>query len=75
MSRQSGAHIDKASGTISGLRPWTVTKPVAKQLFDFRVARLGMTPPEILAHQIKPGVEQNSNDPLVAAPLVRFTFC
>ena len=58
MSRQSRTHIDGASRTVSSLRSRAVTKPAAKQSLDFLVARLGMTPAEILAHQIKPGVEQ-----------------
>jgi hypothetical protein len=33
-------------------------KPPAKQSLDFLNARLGMTPAEILPHQIEPGVEQ-----------------
>jgi hypothetical protein len=58
MSRQSGIHVDQAPRTVSSLRSWAVTKPAAKQSLDFLNARLGMTPPEILAHQIKPRVEQ-----------------
>lgn len=58
MSRQSGIHIDGAAKTVSSLRSRTVTKPVAKQSPDFLVARLGMTAPEILAHQIEAGLEQ-----------------
>ena len=58
MSRQSGTNIDRASRTVSSLGSWAITKPVAQQSLDFLNTRLGVTPPEILAHQIEPGVEQ-----------------
>jgi hypothetical protein len=58
MSRQSGAHVDQAPRTISCLCPWALTKPAAKQSLDFLNASVGMTPLEILAHQIEPSVEQ-----------------
>jgi hypothetical protein len=40
-----------------------MSKPVPKQSIDFFVARLGMTPPEILAHQSEPSVEQVESGP------------
>ena len=58
MSRQSDTDIDGSAWTVTRFGSWPIQKPVAKQLLDFRVARLGMTPPEILPHQIKPRVEQ-----------------
>jgi len=58
MSRQSDAYVDGPAWTVTRFRSWPIQKPVAKQSLDFRVARLGMTPPEILAHQVKPRVEQ-----------------
>jgi hypothetical protein len=58
MSRQADANIDGPAWTVTRFRSGAIQEPVAKQSLDFRVARLGMTPPEILAHQIKPRVEQ-----------------
>lgn len=34
-----------------------------KEALDFLIARLGMTPSEILAHQIEPGLEQVERRP------------
>ena len=58
MSRQSDTYVDGTAWTVTAFRSWAIQKPVAKQSLDFRVARLGMTPTEILAHQLKPRVEQ-----------------
>ena len=58
MSRQSDTYVNESAWTVTRFRSWPIQKPVAKQSLDFRVTRLGMTPPEILAHQIKPRVEQ-----------------
>jgi len=55
MSRQS---VDRPARTVTRLRAWPVQKPFAKQSLDFFVASPWMTPPEILAHQIQPRVEQ-----------------
>ena len=56
--RESDTYVDGSAWTVPRFRSWPIQKPVAKQPLDFRLARLGMTPPEILAHQIKPRVEQ-----------------
>jgi hypothetical protein len=58
MSRQSDTYVNGSSWTVTRFCSWAIQEPVAKQPLDFRVARLGMTSPEILAHQIKPRVEQ-----------------
>jgi hypothetical protein len=58
MSRQSGADVNAPAWTVARFRTRAIHKPIMKQSLDFRVARLGMTPPEILAHQIKPHVKQ-----------------
>ena len=58
MSRQSGTYIDAPAWTVTRFRSWPIQKPIAKQSLDFRIARFGMTPAEILAHQLEPRVEQ-----------------
>jgi hypothetical protein len=58
MSRQSDIYVDGPTWTITRFRSWPIQKPVAKQSLDFPIARFGMTPPEILAHQLEPRVEQ-----------------
>jgi hypothetical protein len=58
MSRQSDTYVDGPAWTVTIFRSWAIQEPVAKQSLDFRVARLGMIPPEILSHEIKPRVEQ-----------------
>ena len=44
--------------TVTKLRSWAIEEPAAQRSLDFIVASLRMTPSEILAHQIEPGVEQ-----------------
>jgi hypothetical protein len=58
MSRQSDTYVDGTAWTVTIFRSWAIQEPVAKQSLDFRVARLGMMPPEILSHEIEPRVEQ-----------------
>ena len=58
MSRQSDTQVDGAAGTITRSSSWPVQEPVAKQSIDFLVTRFGMTPLEVLAHELEPGVEQ-----------------
>lgn len=60
MSRQSDTYIDGSAWTVTRFGSWPIQKPVAKQLLDFRVARLGMSPPEILTHQVKPVSNRSS---------------
>jgi hypothetical protein len=55
MSRES---VDRRARAVTMLRSRAISKPVAKESIDFIVTRLWMTSPEILAHEIKPRVEQ-----------------
>jgi hypothetical protein len=55
--------MDASAKTIAGLRAGAVQKPHFEKSLDFRTARIGMTPPEILAHQVEPHVEQLEGRP------------
>jgi hypothetical protein len=60
-SRYEGCHANRSkglSGTLASWRCRTVQKPIAEQPLDLLVAGVGMTPAEILAHQIKSRLEQ-----------------
>ena len=50
--------VEAPARTITKLRAWSVTKPLAKVTLDLFVASLRMRPSEILTHQIQPRVEQ-----------------
>ena len=59
--RFDGGHANRSTsgpGHVTRCCSRTFQKPGAKQALDFLVASLGMTPTEILAHQIEPRAEQ-----------------
>jgi hypothetical protein len=58
MSHPSGIHAHGSARTIARFRSRPVQKPLVKASLDFLIARVGMTPSEILAHQREPGFEQ-----------------
>jgi hypothetical protein len=63
MSRQSSIHVDGSARTVArfGARP--VDQPFVKASLDFLIVRRGVTPSEILAHHIEPGLEQLERRP------------
>lgn len=63
MSRQSGIQVDRSAKTVARLRSGAVQKPLVKESLNLLIARLGMTPLEILAHQIEPGLEEIERRP------------
>jgi hypothetical protein len=58
MSRESSVQVDRGARTVPELRSWTVPKPLPQASFDLLIACVGMTPAEILTHQIDTRLEQ-----------------
>jgi len=58
MSRQSCIYIDASAGTVARFRSRTMPEPLTKELLDFLIAGLGMTPSKVLAHPIDSCLEQ-----------------
>jgi hypothetical protein len=58
MSRQSGVQVDTGARTVARFGSRALQQPLVEESLDFLIARVRVSPAEILTHQIEPRLEQ-----------------